>query len=463
MNKELKIFNRMVRQVNINFALNMKYFLLVFSLLSYYNTLCQTYNIVKYGANPNGKTLSTEAIQKAIDACGNAGGGTVLIPAGTFLSGTLFLASNIRLEISEGAVLMASNNLQDYQEDTKGEKHFIVADSAKNIVIAGNGIIDGQGSFFWDEKFKPLARPVGWIYLKNIEHLKIHQVNLQHSPSHTIRIQNCKFVNIDGITIENHPRSPNTDGIDLVDTQYVTISNCIIRTGDDAICLKSKRRPVENITVSNCILESDDAAIKFGTGSANATRFCNFNNLVIKNTRYGISLFMLDGGVFEHNRFSNIIIETGGRHPHTYPIFIDIDKRVDNRNYGTIRNNTFEKLNIITSGKILISGHTEKSIESISLRDIHIYLKEIADFSKASKPRGNKNFPKLASSVDLSRKRAHVILSNIEYLELDNIKIATAPNVSQEREDFLLENIKESNFKEIDKGIVNPELKKDEP
>ena len=69
----------------------------------------------------------------------------------------------------------------------------------------------------------------------------------------------------------------------------------------------------------------------------------------------------------------------------------------------------------------------------------------------------------MASSVDLSRKKAHVILSNIEYLELDNLKIATAPNVLQDREDFLLENIKESNFKEIDKGIVNPELKKDEP
>jgi len=428
---------------------------LIVCLFSFHFTFGQTYNIVDYGAKPDGKTLATKAIQETIDACNNAGGGTVIIPAGKFLSGTIYLTSNIRLEISEGATLMGSRNLEDYPESVDGDRHFIVAETAKNVIISGNGAIDGQGKFFWDEKFKPLERPVGWIYLKDIENLRIEQVRFYHSPSHTIRIQKCKFVNIDGIKIENHPKSPNTDGIDLVDTQYVTISNCIIRTGDDAICLKSKHLPVENITVTNCIIESDDAAIKFGTGSANATRFCNFNNLVIKNTRYGISLFMLDGGIFEHNRFSNLIIETGGRHPHTYPIFIDIDKRVANRDYGTIQNNTFEKLDIITSGKILISGHTTQYIESLSLRDITFYLTKEADFSRASKPRGNKNFPKLASSVDLSREKANIILSNIKYLELDNINITVPTDVKSLRKKFLLENIQETNFKDMDTHNLN--------
>ena len=164
---------------------------------------------------------------------------------------------------------------------------------------------------------------------------------------------------------------------------------------------------------------------------------------------------MLDGGIFEHNRFSDLIIETGGRHLHTYPIFIDIDKRIADRNYGTVKNNTFEKLNIITTGKILISGHTEKSIENISLRDITFYLKEEADFSKATKPRGNKNFPKLASSVDLSKEKANIILSNIKYLELDNIHINIPSSIKTLRKKFFLDNIQETSFKSMDTYNLN--------
>ncbi|NJK85988.1 MAG: hypothetical protein HC906_08525 [Bacteroidales bacterium] len=197
---------------------------------------------------------------------------------------------------------------------------------------------------------------------------------------------------IRAISIINPFTGPNTDGIDLEASKNVTISDCYISTGDDAICLKSSQDTVENVTVTNCILESDDAAIKFGTGSKYAIRFCTFNNIIIRKTRYGISLFMLMGGTFENNYFSNIIMEGGSRYIHEYPVFIDIDKRNEQYSYGKIRNITFTNIDMYSKGKILITGRPESNIEKLSLNNIRFILSDPADFKEADKPGAIKIF-----------------------------------------------------------------------
>ncbi len=379
------------------------------------------FSIKDFGAIGDGKTLNTSAIQQAIDQAASLGGGTVYFPPGKYKSGTIELKSDVSLQFESGASLIGSERLEDY---TGERKSFIIGDSLENISIAGKGIIDGNGHTFWDEDYQALERPEPWIFLLSCKNVSIEGIKLINSPSHVLRLEASEDVTVNDISIINDFRGPNTDGIDIVDSKNVRISNSFISTGDDAICLKTHRLPVENIVVTNCILESDDAAIKFGTGSRAATRFCTFSNITIRRTRYGISFFMLDGGVYEHNLFSNIIIKGGSRHRHEYPIFIDIDKRVEDRNYGRINNNTFSNIKIVSSGKVLVSGHPESKIEGIDFRNISFHLTEDQDFTESNKPRGNKRYPKLSTSVDLSREPAVFVFGYIKDLSLSDVSIS---------------------------------------
>jgi hypothetical protein len=400
-----------------------------------------TFNIVTYGAKGDSITLNTTAIQKAIDACSTAGGGTVLIPPGKFLTGTLTLKSNITYHFENGASLVGSGNINHYnkpegennimliryrQNETPPQTLRVLLDGTgvENVSFTGRGIIEGNGDKFWDKDFKALERPEPWISFRNARNITIRDLQFNNAPAHVLRFANSSHIVIDGIKITNHPQSPNTDGIDIVDTQNVMISNSFISTGDDAICLKTDTGGlVENVVVTNCIIESDDAAIKFGTGSASVTRYCAFTNNVIRKSRYGVSMFMLEGGTFAHNRFSDLIMTGGSRHKHEYPIFIDVDQKRPTDGYGIIRDNVFNNLTIVTSGKILITGRPEVPIENLQFSNIAMRIEGEADFSKATKPRGNKNFPKLESSIDRASVPAHLTFGHIKGLKLLNVNI----------------------------------------
>jgi polygalacturonase len=112
------------------------------------------YNVRTFGATGDRKTLDTAAIQKTIDAAHAGGGGVVYFPAGAFLSGTVFLKSNVTLYLAPGATLLGSTRIQDYNP-----KHLIYAKDVENIAIEGGGTIDGQGDAFLDKDLKPLPRP----------------------------------------------------------------------------------------------------------------------------------------------------------------------------------------------------------------------------------------------------------------------------------------------------------------
>ncbi len=419
------------------------------------------FNIVDYGAKGDSITLNTTAIQKTIDVCADAGGGTVLIPGGKFLTGTLRLRSNITYHFENGASLIGSGDINHYnkpegesnimlisqQQKPQNETLRVLLDGTgvENVTFSGQGVIQGNGDKFWDKEFKALDRPEPWISFRAARNITIRDVQFQNAPAHVLRFANSSHIVIDGIKIINHPQSPNTDGIDIVDTQNVMISNSFISTGDDAICLKTDTGGlVENVVVTNCIIESDDAAIKFGTGSASVTRYCTFSNNVIRKSRYGISMFMLEGGTFAHNRFSDLIMTGGSRHKHEYAIFIDVDKKRPTDNYGVIRDNVFNNLTIVTSGKVMITGRPEVPIENLQLTNITMRIEGEADFSKASKPRGNKNFPKLETSIDRSSIPAHLTLAHIEGLKLFNVNLNSDSNNVRKDLDMV--------------GILNPNI-----
>jgi polygalacturonase len=399
------------------------------------------FDITDYGAVGDSATLNSAFIQKAIDACAKKGGGIVVFPAGKFVTGTIVLRSNIEYHFDNGAMLIGSTSIEHYNKP-EGESNVMLISNTQqvppvqqalrvlldgsgieNVSFTGHGIIEGNGKYFWDAEFKALERPEPWINFKNSKNISFRDITFQNSPSHVLRFANSEQIVIDGIKIFNVPKSPNTDGIDIVDSHHVSIVNSFISTGDDAICLKSEDEFVENVVVTNCIIESDDAAIKFGTGSRTGMRFNSFTNCVIRKSRYGISLFMLEGGLFEQNNFSNLVMEGGSRHEQEYAIFIDVDKKRPTDGYGFVRNNSFSNLKISTTGKIMVTGRPEIAIESIHFNNITFHLTKEADFSGAKKPRGNKNFPNLETSIDRAPIPAHFTFAYINGLYLDNVSI----------------------------------------
>ncbi len=391
----------------------------------------QVYNIRDFGADPTGEKLATSAIQAAIDACHQNGGGQVYFPAGAYSSGTLVLSSHIELHFSSGAMLLGSTDLTQYDSL---HPHLLWASDATDIVLSGTGRIDGNGEAFFDKSgegwgdtggsWAALARPRPWLVFERCQQLRFENITLQNSPAHVLDLTACRFVYIDGIRIVNSFLSPNTDGIDIRDTRDVIISNCYIRTGDDAICLKSHRDTVQNILVNNCYLSSDDAAIKIGTGTAKAVRHCHFSNIIIDSTRFGIALFMLDGGENAYCTFDRIFIKGRSRHTIEYPIFIDIDQRYPESPLGKQSHLTFSDMQIFSRGKILIAGQEKAKLQEIELRNITFFRNESIDFKRINrKPRGNRTLSPIPASKDLSGRPATFSFGYIDGLYLENVRL----------------------------------------
>jgi Glycosyl hydrolases family 28 len=407
----------------------MKYLVLYCCLLAH-ALVAQPLNISDFGAKGDGLTLNTKAIQAAIERAAKQGGGVVSIPAGRFLSGTLFLKTNIELHLSPGAVLLGSTNLADYDST---HRHLMLAENADNVALTGTGKVDGQGYFFYDTipvAWTAKPRPLPWILIKNCTRVRVRDVQLHDSPAHVLVLEKCADVVVDGISIRCDPRSPNTDGLDITDSRNVMISNCFMQAGDDLICLKSHNRWVENVTVTNCVLVSDDAAIKFGTGSTVGVRNSTFSNISIYGTRYGLALFMIDGGTHEHCLFENITIRNQSRWQNDYPIFIDIHQRDSTKKLGRIKDIQFRGISIQTGGNILVAGQPGHPLEDLVFEDINMTLTDCNDVTQyLQKPRGNKTLLPIVGLMDYAKTPANFTFAHINGLRLDDITLRKGKKV----------------------------------
>lgn len=396
-------------------------------------------NIKSFGAKSDGKTLNTKAVQTAIDSCARTGGGEVLIPAGgVYVTGTIFLKTNVFLRLESGATLQGSPRMADYD---KKFPHLIVAERAENTGIFGNGVIDGNGAAFWDANFLPKERPEPWLIFFYCKKLKFENVQLLNSPAHVLVLDHCEEVVVNAVRIVNHLQSPNTDGIDVTDSRNVFITHCYIETGDDGICLKSHDLMIENVIATSNIIISDDAAIKFGTGGAVGVRYCTFSNNIIRNSRYGIALFQMDGGRYEHCQFTNTVIQTGSRHKTEYPIFIDIDKRRDTSKIGSISNLHFSNIQIRTRGNCLIAGQIQSNLQNLTFDNITLTAapEPATDLRQAHKPRGNKTLLYYPDMQDFAPMNAWFTFGNVNGLTLRNVIIQ---DDTKSREGFYFEGVK---------------------
>ena len=329
------------------------FILIILTLLFEFNLAAEEYNILKFGATGDGKTINTESIQAAIDKATNSGGGKVVIPEGIYLTGSIVLKSNVELHLLKNAVLLGSTNAYHYKNLNRW-KALILADNQQNISITGEGSIDGQGrqlalncdSLYFvgeiDEKYfntrrkrtNELIRPQ-LVEMVNCKDVKITEVTMLNAACWVQTYDLCRNLVIDKITVKSDAYW-NNDGIDISDCRNMQITNCYINSADDGICLKSHSADHWNdsIYIANCTVRSSASAVKFGTASTGGFKNIKIENIKVYDTfRSAIALESVDGGTLENVEINNITA-TNTRNA----IFIRLGHRNNDGAVGKLRN-----------------------------------------------------------------------------------------------------------------------------
>ena len=281
----------------------------------------RVYNIRDFGAKGDGATLDTAALQAAIDAAHRDGGGTVLVPAGTFPIGTVELKSNITLYLAASAVLLGSGDGRHYRaidaiplrgDSTLGDGNWalLFAVEARNITLAGPGTIDGQGAQFYNygQGGKPPPSGIGGaqrpyhLLCYRCENLVVRDLRLVRCAFHSIRVIQSQHVRMEGLYIHNRVNI-NNDGFHFVSARHVTISNCTLLCQDDACALFGS---CQFVTVTNCVFSTRWSVFRFGGGHV---RNVAVSNCLIYET-YGCPIKIGAGQMqLEHVSFSNLILQ----------------------------------------------------------------------------------------------------------------------------------------------------------
>ncbi|QEG43554.1 glycoside hydrolase family 28 protein [Roseimaritima ulvae] len=368
------------------------------------------FNIKTYGAVGDGVTLNTEALQKTIDACHAAGGGTVWVPAGEFVIGTIHLKSHVTLSLDYGASLLGSLDWNDYPTDSlrnarEGQEECLLyAEDATDIRIEGLGLIDGRGTPETFPKRRPGVRGdrrPRLLRFESCKNLTFSGLTYTRTGFWGLHLVDCKQIQFNAVTIRFLNQGPNNDGIDLDGCEDVLIENCDIQSGDDAICLKSSLNPCRNIVVRNCRVCSHTAPLKFGSSGHGGFIDVSVTNCYFYDSPMGaIKLTLVDGGRLENIEISRLVMENVG-----CPIFI----RLANRG------STFGKGGQATMG----------SLKNIRIRDVvaKVTLQDrdqSGDYSNTEKAK--------AGPIMISGIPGHPV----EDISLENVKISFAAYGSEE-------------------------------
>ncbi|MCX5633083.1 MAG: glycosyl hydrolase family 28 protein [Phycisphaerae bacterium] len=289
----------------------------------------KVFDVRRFGAKGDGKTLDTEAIQKALDECGKAGSGTVRLTAGIYLSKPIFLRSGTTLQLDEGATLKATDEPNDFTDPDGGNNPlgFVNGNALTNITIAGKGTIDGSGARWWEpvrqakknKQPEPRRRP-RMVVLNGCVGVRIKDITLTNSPSFHIVPRDCEDVDIVRVTIRAPEDAPNTDAIDPSTSRYVRISDCVIDAGDDNIAIKSGRADAahpnaaaEYITVANCTFLHGHG-MSIGSETTGGVRNLTVKHCSFENTESGIRIKSArgKGGIVENAVYNDISMKNVG-------------------------------------------------------------------------------------------------------------------------------------------------------
>jgi polygalacturonase len=336
-------------------------------------------NFVKsYGAKGDGICLDTIPIQKAIDLCNENGGGRVIFEGGIFLSGTLWMRSNVELYFDTSATLLASPDINDYSEDThyqlyRNEKHmdkcFIFCHKVNNIGFSGQGTIDGNGGKFSSNPgCAAMQRPMLVRYL-DCTNIRISNIRMINPASWTNAFISCKNIWINNITIYSRINW-NGDGLDFDACENVFINSCNLDCSDDCICLQNSEESqiCKNIFVTNTIMSSQWAGMRIGLLSCGNIENVAVSNCMLKGIECsGIKIQSSEGGELKYMSFENLIMENVQR-----PVFISQNyhrERIGRQDIVNRRGNVSDIIfkNVIAS--MIEDGDSAKSCIIIDAED----------------------------------------------------------------------------------------------
>ncbi|MNC13303.1 Exo-poly-alpha-D-galacturonosidase precursor [compost metagenome] len=286
----------------------------------------------EYGAVADGNAVDTRAIQTAVDACFEAGGGYVVLAGGTFVSGTIFLKSNVYLQVNPSAVLLANPDISDYPDGTHYNRYinekdmdkcFIYAEDAVNIGVIGQGEINGNAESFPNEG--SIYRPMMMRFLR-CANIQVKGLRLYNSTAWTTAFLDSENIWCEDLDIRNDRRY-NGDGLDYDGCKNVFISNCKILGTDDNLCLQasSKDYPMKNVHIVNCHFTSICAGIRIGLKSVGDISGVTIHNCTFENVwREGIKLECTEGG-----SITDIVAQGLVMRNVTRPVFMILNNRLD--------------------------------------------------------------------------------------------------------------------------------------
>lgn len=376
-------------------------------------------NITEFGAVGNGTIINTTAFRNAIDTCHFTGGGTVSVPQGKYLTGTIVLRSDVNLHLEPGAVIMGSPVLNDYFLNNE-KVGLIYCENAENVSITGLGTIDGNGDVFMNLKeykkissegtrycrqkgqFRvidgvaqdgpvvPLERPNQMIIFSNCRNVTVSNVVITNSPYWTLHFADVDGGVISDVKIYNNLLVPNNDGIDLTSCSNINVTGCDIRGGDDGFAItgyshhfdlagyKNIVHPSKNINVSNCNIVSRSSGIRIGGWDQNHMSNYNFSNINITNSNRGIVLTVRDSGSISDMHFQNINIETrlhtGDWWGNGEPIQVAVLRGTPGVPLGTIKNVYFSNIIAKSEAGIVVWSSDESEIENLQFRDVSLKI-----------------------------------------------------------------------------------------
>jgi len=453
------------------------------------------YNASVFGVKSNGTTMNTRSIQKGIDYISANGGGTLVFYVGRYLTGTIYMKSNVNIRLEEGAILVGSVNPLDYDRNFNWTALIFALDQ-QNIGISGKGVIDGRGfevatnlvelihngiitDPLRNDRPNETIRPQN-IYFRGCRNIKISGIMLKDPGSWNQQYDQCTNLVVDGIIVDSKSYW-NNDGIDIVDCDSVRVTNCYIDAADDGICLKSHSPDFicKNVYVYNNKIRTSANGIKFGTASYGG--FSNIKivrNLVFDTYRSALTFAAVDGGIVE-----NVIVDSLRSINTGNVIFLRIGERRTGKK-GRMNNITISNVyaevpstkpdagynyegpvedlprNISPSS---IVGMPDAKIENITLKNIEIHHPGGGnpDYAKVGLdeldkvPEMGSSYPEFSMFKELPAWGFYI--RHAGGIKFENVKLFC------EKKDYrtciVLDDVKDASFTEI--KVYDPETKKE--
>ncbi len=370
----------------------------------------KVFDVLKYGAVGDGKTLDSAAIQRAIDeAAAYAGKAQVLVRGGhTYLIGTIELKGSIDFHLADDAELLISTKREDYRGGLPGSENgdtmaaalgaVILANHAQGLKITGTGNIQGRA-----KEFMTRYDDVGGIWmpgpfrpkmfvLTGCKDLEVRDITFAEAPNWGLHLLGCDSVLVDNVKVKNLLDVPNCDGIDPDHSRNVEIRNCNIACGDDGVVIKCSRQPIDygeaaNIHVHDCIIETQDAGLKIGTETTSDIHDIRFERCQIKTSSRGLCIQLRDEGTIYNIDYRDITFTSRyygdpwwGRGE---AISFTAIPRTPTSKPGTLHDVTVQNITGHAENSIRVRGSAQSRIHDVTFDRVAVTLDRTTQFKGA--------------------------------------------------------------------------------